>query len=265
MLYKSTFHIRKMDCPSEESMIRMQLDQVKGIRSLDFDLSNRMLDVYHEGGVDLIEQKIGSLNLASELVSTAKADPEMIGSQRDQRRVLWIVLWINFGFFLLEMATGWIAGSMGLVADSLDMLADAFVYGISLYAVGKAVETKKRIATTAGYFQLILAMLGFIEVIRRFFFLDMIPQFGTMIMISFLALLGNGLCLYLLNRSSGKEEAHMKASMIFTSNDILINIGVILSGVLVFLTHSKLPDLMIGAVVFVLVVIGALRILKLGK
>jgi Co/Zn/Cd efflux system component len=34
---------------------------------------------------------------------------------------------------------------MGLVADSLDMLADAFVYGLSLFAVGAAVSRKKRV------------------------------------------------------------------------------------------------------------------------
>ena len=42
---------------------------------------------------------------------------------------------------------------MGLVADSLDMLADSFVR-ISLFAVGGTVIKKKRIARIAGYFQL---------------------------------------------------------------------------------------------------------------
>ena len=60
-------------------------------------------------------------------------------------------------------------------------------------------------------------------------------------------------------------EAHMKASMIFTSNDVIINTGVIVAGVLVLLTQSKYPDLIIGAIVFLIVVRGAFRILKLGK
>jgi len=57
----------------------------------------------------------------------------------------------------------------------------------------------------------------------------------------------------------------MKATMIFTSNDIIINTGVILAGILVLLTKSKYPDLIIGAIVFLIVVRGAFRILKLGK
>ena len=66
------------------------------------------------------------------------------------------------------MVTGFIAGSMGLVADSLDMLADSIVYALSLFAVGGTVSRKKEIAGAAGYFQLVLAVLGFAEVIRRF-------------------------------------------------------------------------------------------------
>lgn len=57
----------------------------------------------------------------------------------------------------------------------------------------------------------------------------------------------------------------MKASWIFTSNDVLVNIGVIAAGVLVFVTGSKLPDLLVGAAVFCLVGVGAFRILNLSK
>jgi Co/Zn/Cd efflux system component len=85
-----------------------------------------------------------------------------------------------------------------------------------------------------------------------------------MIVVSTFALVGNGICLYLLQKSKS-QEAHMKASMIFTSNDVIINIGVITAGILVHLLDSNKPDLIIGAIVFILVIQGAFRILKLGK
>jgi Co/Zn/Cd efflux system component len=154
---------------------------------------------------------------------------------------------------------------MGLVADSLDMLADAFVYGISLLAVGSTMVRKKRIAKIAGYFQITLALFGFIEVVRRFLIAEQLPDFSTMIVVSIFALIANVLCLYLLRQSKSKEEAHMQASMIFTSNDVIINLGVILAGVLVLWLNSNLPDLIIGSIVFVLVLQGAFRILKLSK
>lgn len=155
---------------------------------------------------------------------------------------------------------------MGLVADSLDMLADSFVYGISLFAVGGTLIRKKRIAKIAGIFQIALALIGFIEVLRRFFFeSEKLPDFSTMIIISVFALVANGICLYLLQKSKSKDQAHMKASMIFTSNDVVINLGVISAGLLVYWLNSNKPDLIIGTIVFVLVFQGAMRILKLGK
>jgi Co/Zn/Cd efflux system component len=162
------------------------------------------------------------------------------------------------------MSTGLISKSMGLVADSLDMLADSFVYGLSLIAVGGTVLKKKRIAKYAGYFQITLAIIGIVEVIRRFLGYEALPVFSTMIIVSVFALIANGICLYLLQKSKS-QEAHMRASMIFTSNDIIINLGVITAGVLVNWLHSGIPDLIIGIIVFGLVIQGAFRILKLSK
>jgi Co/Zn/Cd efflux system component len=71
-------------------------------------------------------------------------------------------------------------------------------------------------------------------------------------------------CLYLLQRNKSKE-AHMQASMIFTSNDIIINTGVIVAALMVHWFQSGYPDLIIGALVFVIVARGAYRILQLGK
>ena len=131
---------------------------------------------------------------------------------------------------------------MGLVADSLDMLADSFVYGISLFAVGGTLIRKNRIAKLAGYFQITLAIIGFVEVLRRFFGDENLPNFSTMIIVSIFALIANGICLYILLKSNSKEEAHMKASMIFTSHDVIINLGVIIAGIMVNWLSSNKPD-----------------------
>lgn len=264
-MYKTIFEITKMDCPSEENLIRMKLDGVSGIENLDFDIPNRKLTVFHQGKVEEIEKSILQLNLGGKRIATEKTEQTVFEEKANQRKLLWSVLAINFAFFLIEMTTGLLSKSMGLVADSLDMLADSFVYGISLFAVGGTLTRKKRIAKLAGYFQIALALLGFGEVLRRFLGDEKLPDFKTMVLVSILALIANGICLYLLQKSKSKEEVHMKASMIFTSNDVIINLGVIAAGLLVNWLHSNKPDLIIGAVVFVLVIQGAVRILKLGK
>ncbi|MCH4553401.1 cation transporter [Aestuariibaculum lutulentum] len=262
---KTTFEITKMDCPSEENLIRMKLEGFTNINHLDFDIPNRKLFVYHTETSDTIETALAELNLGSQKTLTEISEQTQFEEYSNQKQLLWTVLAINFAFFIIEILTGWISKSMGLVADSLDMLADSFVYGISLFAVGGTVVKKKRIAKIAGYFQITLAIIGFIEVIRRFLNAEQLPNFSTMIIVSVFALIANGICLYILQKSKSKEEAHMKASMIFTSNDVIINLGVIIAGLLVLWLQSNKPDLIIGTIVFILVVQGALRILKLSK
>ena len=253
-----------MDCPSEENLIRMRLDGVGHIKQLDFDLANRLLEVYHASENVEISKALESLNLCSELIGTSQVDDSELREESSQKKILWTVLIINFVFFILEMTTGVISKSMGLVADSLDMLADSIVYGLSLFAVGGTALRKKNISKTAGYFQMILAAIGLLEVVRRFFGFEHVPDFQTMIIVSILALIANGLCLYILQRSRS-QEAHMQASMIFTSNDVIINLGVVLAGLLVMWTGSNKPDLIIGIIVFLLVMKGAFRILALSK
>jgi Co/Zn/Cd efflux system component len=264
-MVKTIFKISKMDCPAEEQLIRTKLDGISAIQGLQFDIPKRQLEIYHWDSYETILAALDSLQLDTKLLSTQSIEAmDTVENGRRQSRVLWQVLTINFFFFALEIITGFMAGSMGLIADSLDMLADSIVYGLSLLAVGGTVTRKKKIAGAAGYFQAVLAALGFAEVIRRFVGHGEAPDFQTMILISFFALAGNACCLYLLQKSKS-QEAHMQASMIFTSMDVIANLGVIVAGAFVYLTGSKLPDLIIGTIVFILVGRGSQRILKLSK
>jgi len=255
-----------MDCPSEEQMTRMKLSGLTNIKSLDFDITNRQLTVYHSENYDQIFQQLDSLKFDTSLLDSVSVDNYATPNDNtdQEKKLLWQVLAINFFFFALELTTGFVSNSMGLVADSLDMLADSFVYGLAIFAVGGTITRKKNIAKSAGYLQLTLAIFGFIEVIRRFVENENVPAFQTMIIISILALIGNGLCLNLLQKSKSKD-AHMQASMIFTSNDVIVNLGVILAGGLVYLTNSKYPDLIVGTIVLFIVGQGAFKILKLSK
>ena len=253
-----------MDCPSEENLIRMKLDIHTSIVKLEFKIAERELTVFHNENEESILQSLDSLSLDSKLIHSELTTEEVINDDKLQSKLLWQVLVINLVFFILEMFFGIISKSMGLVADSLDMLSDSFVYGLSLIAVGGIMAKKKLIAKLSGYVQIFLALVGIIEVFRRYFLEDHIPNYLTMIVVSSFALIANWFCLVLLQKSKS-DDAHMKASMIFTSNDIIINAGVIIAGVLVSVLTNRLPDLIIGSIVFVIVLRGAFRILKLAK
>ena len=264
-MYRSKFIVKKMDCPSEKSLIEIKLNPIKEIKKLDFDFENRKLTIFHSKKDKRIEEYLNELKLDSKLEAIEEVQDENFkDDSQDQKKLLKTVLYINFIFFILEMFFGIISNSMGLIADSLDMLSDSIVYLISLFAVGGSILLKKRVARLAGYFQIFLALIGFVEVLRRFFGFEGTPDFLSMIIVSSLAFMANLYCLYLFQKSKS-EDAHMRASSIFTSNDLIINLGVIISGLLVYFLNSNKPDLIIGGIVFVVVINGAIKILKLSK
>mgnify|MGYP003700386735 FL=1 len=264
----STYTVPKMDCPSEERMIRMALTGFDNIQSLSFDLSNRKLEIIHQGETGPITSKLETLGLGASLQKSEEASAESVRAaessktnESEESGTLWILLAINALMFLVEMTMGLIAQSAGLIADSLDMLADAAVYGLALYAVGHGIKMQVRAAHVAGILQLILAAGVLVEVGRRFLF-GSDPQSLMMMAVASVALIANISCLLLIakHREGG---AHMKASWIFSANDVVINLGVILAGLLVAWTGSNYPDLIIGGIVGAIVLMGAKRILAL--
>lgn len=261
--YISEYILPKMDCSAEEQMVRMALSDIEAVKGLTFDLPNRKLKVFHNEGLEQITTKLEGLGFGAKLDET-RISSENIPDGPDpvkQAKVLKLLLAINALLFFIEFISGIIAASTGLIADSLDMFADAAVYGIALYAVGKVARYQVRAAHFAGWIQLLLAVIVIVDVIRRFMF-GSEPESTLMIVIGLLALVANVICLYLI--SGHKEDgAHMKASWIFSANDVVVNMGVIFAGVLVALTGSAYPDLIIGILVSLFVLNGARKILAL--
>jgi Co/Zn/Cd efflux system component len=247
-------------------MIKMALQDVDGVQSLSFDLVNRKLTAVHSAPVAQVLQHLEPLGLGARLVESAStsADGEDEIDPPDnaaEARALWLLLSINAAMFVVEIVVGFLAQSTGLIADSLDMFADAAVYGLSLYAVGRAAAMKIRAAHLAGWLQLALALMALGEVVRRFI-IGSEPVSGLMMGMGLLALIANVTCLVLISRKRN-AGAHMKASYIFSANDVIANAGVILAGFLVAVTGSHYPDLVIGTVVGLIVLNGGRRILRL--
>lgn len=266
--FESRWTIPKMDCPSEERMIRLALEPLPGVRSLAFDLPGRQLRVIHDGPVDSLTSALLPLGLGARLDVTKPADDQARAeglratqAANSESGVLRTLLLINAGMFLAELGVGWLAQSTGLIADAMDMFADAAVYGVALFAVGRGVTRQLQAARMAGLLQMVLAVAVLLDVLRRFVW-GSEPESGLMMVMSALALLANVTCLMLISRHRD-GGAHMKASWIFSANDVIINVGVILAGGLVALTGSAYPDLIIGTVVALIVLNGARRILAL--
>jgi cation diffusion facilitator family transporter len=179
---------------------------------------------------------------------------------KEESKVLIILLAINALMFLVEIVLGLLSESTALIADSMDMLADATVYGIGLYAVGKAASVKIHAAHISGIFQIILGGAVAVDVVRRTI-MGSEPESSLMIMVGIAALIANLICLKLISKHRD-GEVHMRASWIFSKNDVIANLGIIVGGCLVYLFDSRYPDLVIGLAISALVIRGGIHIMK---
>ena len=263
----TVFSIPGMDCPSEEQLIRMALASLE-INGLSVDLTQRTLTVRHHLNPNDILSKLAPLGFGAKMISHADdvarvqdtANAEQ-ASDASQTRVLYWLLGLNGAMFIVEITAGWLAHSAGLMADGIDMFSDAAVYAAALYAVGKAARYKLGAAKLAGLIQIVLAAGIFYRVSTQIS-AGLTPVPDAMIGFSVLALLVNAICLYLVAKHRN-DGVHMRASYIFSANDVITNVGVIVAGVLVAWLSSPYPDWIIGAIIGAVVLSGAVRILRL--
>ena len=190
-------------------------------------------------------------------------DCHIEATEASQKGVLRKLLVLNGIMFVAELIVGIIGESTGVIADSLDMLADALVYSIALYAVGRASSMKTRAAVLSGWFQILIALGIAADIIRRAI-TGSDPSSLLMFIVSIIALAVNTWCLKLISKEK-EGEVHMRASYIFSKNDVIANSGVILASVIIYFTGSRWPDLVIGAIITVVVLRGGIQILNNAK
>ena len=161
-----------------------------------------------------------------------------------QRRVVGAVLWINVSMFLMEATAGLLSHSTALLADSVDMLGDAIVYGFSLYVIGRGSVWLGRAALLKG---VIMAAFGLGVGVHVAFKTvhGLVPTAEVMGGVGLLALIANMICLMLLWQHRG-DDINMQSAWVCSRNDVIGNTGVLLGALAVHLTGSPWPDILIG-------------------
>ena len=177
----------------------------------------------------------------------------------EQRRVLKIALALNATMFVVGVTAGVIAGSSGLIADGLDMLADAIAYAIGLAAVSRGPRFKANAARTSGLLLLALGIGVLADAGRRALFGEQ-PEGWVMILVASLALVVNASVLRMLTKQRNKE-VHIRATVIFTRVDVIANIAVIVSGIVVIATGFRFIDLLVGGAIGAYIIKESLEIL----
>lgn len=181
-------------------------------------------------------------------------------SNKAQRKALTLVLAINMFQVVMAGVVGIFAQSTGLLGAALDNLSDTAVYLVSLYAIGRGIKAQARVASISGVLLSLLGLGLVFEVVRRF--AGESEPIGIAMIITALANAAtNVINMRLLAPQTGKG-IDMKASMIFTENDMLVNGGIVLSGITILIFKSAIPDLLIGLVIAGIVFSGGLTILR---
>ena len=199
------------------------------------------------------------LSMADHCCASKAQELEQLARQADQRRVLVVVLMINALMFVLEFGAGVVAGSTALMADATDMLGDALVYGISIYALARSDHWKAGAAMAKGVFILLLGVGIVLNVIAKV--QSGIPPSSTL-MLAFggLALVANLICLSLLWRFR-RQDVNMASTFECSRNDVISNVGVLVAAGAVAVLKSPWPDIIIGSAMAVLFLRSSLRVM----
>jgi len=175
-------------------------------------------------------------------------------------RILWVVLFINAAMFVVEGWTGLLAHSTSLLADALDMLGDALVYGFSLFVLARSARWQASAAVTKGAFMLLfgLGVLG--EALYKILH-PIMPGVETMGVIGALALVANLVCFFLLYQHRS-ANLNMLSTWLCSRNDLIANVGVLMAAVGSYLRTSRWPDMLVGVMIASVFLHSALDVLR---
>lgn len=197
--------------------------------------------------------------MSDDCCSAKAPELERLARQADQRRVLVAVLAINVVMFVAELGAGIVAGSAALMADAADMLGDAVVYGVSLYALARSDRWKAGAALLKGVVILALGVGVAANVAVKI--QSGVPPSSTMMLVfGGLALVANLVCLRLLWRFR-TQDVNMASTFECSRNDVISNVGVLLAALLVALLASPWPDIVIGSAMAALFLRSAVRVI----
>ena len=187
-------------------------------------------------------------------------DPTLRGLRGRQARVLRIVFGINALMFLVEIAAGVAAHSTALLADAVDMLGDAIVYGVSLYALNRSECWRTGAALLKGGIMAAFAIAIGIEAGAKLM-RGVMPDAPVMGAMGFVALCANLLCLVLLMRHRG-DDLNMRSTWLCSRNDVVANAGVLAAAAGVALTQSVWPDLLVGVAIAAMFSRSAVEVIR---
>jgi Co/Zn/Cd efflux system component len=187
-------------------------------------------------------------------------DHDFDGASGAYRRALIAVIVLNAVMFAVEMTAGALSGSRALQADALDFAADALTYALSLWVIGRSIRLRARIAQLKGLSLAVMA-LWVLGLAIRDALAPGLPRAEVMGAVGVAALAANVLSVLILMRWRD-GDANVRSVWLCSRNDAIGNVAVMAAAVLVAVTHSGWPDLIVAGLMAGLFLTSSLQILK---
>ncbi len=259
------YRVTGMDCASCAAKIENAARKVSGVRDITVSTATQILTVRTDDPQALapMEQEVVAIGYKLSPITSSDGNDESPNLQHltpAYKRALWIVILLNVGYGVIEIIGGYIAGSQALKADALDFLGDGFITLLGLLAIGWGLMWRARSALLQGVFLGLLGMGVLGNTIYRFIVMQT-PESELMGILGAIALMVNIVAaIVLLPHRTG--DANVRAVWLFSRNDAVGNLAVVIAAGLVFWTGSPLPDLFVAVVIAGLFLQSALTIIR---
>lgn len=252
------YHVTGMDCASCAAKIEGAARKVEGVGDVKVSIASQIMTLNVDDPqtrLPAIEQAVTSLGYQLDRIG----QPKVAGAETDEdddkipdlshvtpayKRALWIVVLLNVGYGVIEIFGSFLSGSQALQADALDFVGDGLISFLGLIAVGWGLAARAKAALLQGVFLGLLG-LGVIGSTLYRVFVEHEPEtllMGGFAVVAFIVNVAAALVL-LPHR---KGDANMRAVWLFSRNDAIGNLAVVVAAVLVWALSSSWPDLLVA-------------------
>ena len=257
------YRVTGMDCSDCVAKIEKASRKVSGVDDVRVSLTSQTMTLRVSAGdaaLSELEQMVTGLGYQLDRLDDQEEVTGRSHLTPGYKRVLWIVILLNVGYGLIEMVGGFLADSQALKADALDFVGDGLISFLGLIAIGWRATWRARSALIQGLF---LGVLG-IGVIGTTIYRVIVqgkPEAEAMGVLALIAFAVNvSAALVLMQHRSG--DANMRAVWLFSRNDALGNLAVVVAAIVIYLSDSQWPDLVVAFVIASLFLQSAWSIIK---
>lgn len=260
------YRVTGMDCSNCAAKIEATARSIAGVQDAKVSIASQEMTLRTEDGaapLAEVERSITGLGYKLARIGAGEDDdgiPDLSHVTPAYKRALWIVVLLNAGYGAVEIVGGFLAGSQSVKADALDFIGDGVISFLGLMAVGWGLAARAKAALLQGIFLGVLGAGVLVGTAYRVLVQHQ-PEAELMGILALVGLVVNVMAaVVLIPHRHG--DANVRAVWLFSRNDAIGNVAVMVAAVLVAWTQTPWPDLVVAVVIAALFLQSSLSIIR---